>query len=123
MKKILFGSSAAICTVVGLSSFKTANTGNFAWFGVNALQNIPASDGQITTAEYGNGDFTFLGTSPAEIDNDCGIFGGSQYCVFGIDTTSSNVKTAGSAHVYTLNFSGSTPIPVENFDTRPIEYF
>ncbi|KAI9437922.1 hypothetical protein F5148DRAFT_1262074, partial [Russula earlei] len=117
MKKILFGSAAAICTVVGLSSFKTANTGNFAWFGVNAFQNIPVTDGHITTAEASSGDFTFLGTSPTEIDNSCNS--GSQYCVFGLDTTSSNVKTAGSAHVYTLNFSGSTPIPVENFDTRP----
>jgi len=63
MKKILFGSAAAICAVAGLSSFKAIQAQRY-WFKVNP--NI--SVGNPVTA----GDVTYIGLSdPGTSSADC----------------------------------------------------
>jgi hypothetical protein len=97
MKKILFGSAAAVCAAVGFSSFRTANTAGPFLFKVNTGVDIAKG---IAGTTIQPSQVTFVNSI---VDASCGTAAGFD-CVV---TFVTSALTSGHEHL-----SGSTPVTI-----------
>jgi hypothetical protein len=108
MKKILFGSAAALCAAVGFSSFKTSSAvTNYYWFSIS--KNVAKS---MSKPALKNTDITHTfilsTTTPAlpALANFPSCAGSSYYCVAGFSTAQLT-----AAHNY---LKTSISVPTQN---------
>ena len=91
MKKILFGSAAAILSVVGMSSFSTAKYQTLFYFSTNNAVKI-AQGGTVTPAQV-----TFDGTSAPTDPNCPAVVTNHYYCVIAV--TANQVTAIHQSHL------------------------
>lgn len=103
MKKVLFASAAALCAVVGLSSFNADKKAALRYFNIPVGISLPSS-----TATLFDDDVEYRGdTNPGDV---CAP-GNSKLCVVSIETT---YLTAGKQHIIGSGAPVKTVISTRN---------
>jgi len=120
MKKILFGSAAAICTVVGFSSFKKANNIYTRYYFFRTTYLLAPSPFPSIGQYFNNGNLIvnpYLGNetlNTISTETTSGCPGGSEWCA-ALFTTNQVVVTQPHSYIYKLlTVNGGTPITQPN---------